>query len=328
MKIVRLILLLLHIGIFLLLTGMLLNAYISPKVFPWFNLLSLAFPGLIFGYIILTLFWIISWKKRAFVFFLLGLLFFNPVVRWVNYSSVKSEVPDLKVMSFNTRTGGSERNEVKEYLKNSGADIILLQEDDGIGYEYLGYETASFGNITILSKYKIVDKQFIKINNKQIDDPALQVDVEIKGKRYRLMSVHLQSFGFVKKMVRLNGNNEEDERKIKNIVKRLIPTFRMHQEQVDIIHKMVEKSPYPVILTGDFNSVPNSYEYYHLSEGLQDAFLAAGRGSGTSFHDYKFPIRIDYIFTSKSIKALSYKVERSVRVSDHFPVVATFKLDN
>ncbi|WP_294301113.1 endonuclease/exonuclease/phosphatase family protein [uncultured Chryseobacterium sp.] len=328
MKIVRLILLLLHIGIFLLLTGMLLNAYISPKVFPWFNLLSLAFPGLIFGYIFLTLFWIISWKKRAFVFFLLGLLFFNPVLRWVNYSSVKSEVPDLKVMSFNTRTGGSERNEVKEYLKNSGADIILLQEDDGIGYEYLGYETASFGNITILSKYKIVDKQFIKINNKQIDDPALQVDVEIKGKRYRLMSVHLQSFGFVKKMVRLNGNNEEDERKIKNIVKRLIPTFRMHQEQVDIIHKMVENSPYPVILTGDFNSVPNSYEYYHLSEGLQDAFLAAGRGSGTSFHDYKFPIRIDYIFTSKSIKALSYKVERSVRVSDHFPVVATFKLDN
>ncbi len=328
MKIVRLILLLLHIGIFLLLTGMLLNAYISPKVFPWFNLLSLAFPGLIFGYIILTLFWIISWKKRAFVFFLLGLLFFNPVLRWVNYSSVKSEVPDLKVMSFNTRTGGSERNEVKEYLKNSGADIILLQEDDGIGYEYLGYETASFGNITILSKYKIVDKQFIKINNKQIDDPALQVDVEIRGKRYRLMSVHLQSFGFVKKMVRLNGNNEEDERKIKNIVKRLIPTFRMHQEQVDIIHKMVENSPYPVILTGDFNSVPNSYEYYHLSEGLQDAFLAAGRGSGTSFHDYKFPIRIDYIFTSKSIKALSYKVERSVRVSDHFPVVATFKLDN
>lgn len=327
MKIVRLIFLLLHIGIFLLLAGMLLNAYISPKVFPWFNLLSLAFPGLIFGYVILTLFWIISWKKRAFVFFFLGLLFFNPVLRWVNYSSVKKEVPDLKVMSFNTRTGGNERNEVKEYLKNSGADIILLQEDEGKGYGSLRYETANLVGITIMSKYKIVDKQFIKLNNKQIDDPALQVDVEIKGKRYRLISVHLQSFGFVKSMVKLDGNNEEDEAKIKNIVKRLIPTFKMHQEQVDIIKKAVEASPYPVILTGDFNSVPNSYEYYHLSEGLQDAFVAAGRGSGTSFHDYKFPIRIDYIFTSKSIKALSYKVDRSVNVSDHFPVIATFRLE-
>ncbi|WP_294264424.1 endonuclease/exonuclease/phosphatase family protein [uncultured Chryseobacterium sp.] len=328
MKIVRLILLLLHIGVFLLLTGMLLNAYIAPKVFPWFNLLSLAFPGLIFGYVILTIFWIICWKKRAFLFFFLGLLFFNPVLRWVNYSSVKSEVPDLKVMSFNTRTGGNERSEVKEYLKDSGADIILLQEDEGKGYGTLGYETATFGNITILSKYKIIDRQFIKINNKLIDDPALRVDVEIKGKRYRFISVHLQSFGFVKKMVRLNGDNEEDEKKVKNIVKKLIPTFKMHQEQVDIIKEEVENSPYPVILTGDFNSVPNSYEYYHISEVLQDVFVAAGRGSGTSFHDYKFPIRIDYIFTSKSIKALSYKVDRSTGVSDHFPVIATFSLKN
>lgn len=313
--------------IFLLLTGVLLNDYISPKVFPWLNLLSLAFPVLISGYIALTVFWIISWKKRAFVFFFLGLLFFNPVLRWVNYSSVKNETPDLKVISFNTRAGGTSKSMTKEYFKNSGADVILLQEDEGQEYKNLGYETASFGNITILSKYKIIDQQFIKINNKLIDDPALQVDVEIKGKRCRLISVHLQSFGFVKSMVRLDGNNEEDEERIKNIVKRLMPAFQMHQEQVDAIKKAVEASPYPVILTGDFNSVPNSYEYYHLSEGLQDAFIKAGRGSATSFHDYKFPIRIDYIFTSESIKALSYQVDRSMKTSDHFPVIATFSLE-
>ena len=326
MKIVRLIFLLLHMMIFLLLVGMLLNAYISPKVFPWLNLLSLAFPGLISGYVALTVFWIISWKKRAFVFLLLGLLFFNPVLRWVNYSSLKNEVPDLKVMSFNTRSGGSSKSITKEYLKNSGADVILIQEDYGQEYGSLGYEIASFGNIIILSKYKIIEKQFIKLNNEHIDDPALQVDVEIKRKRYRLISVHLQSFKFEKNMVRLNGNDEEDEAKVKNIIKRLIPTFKMHHNQVDIIKKAVEHSPYPVILAGDFNSVPNSYEYYHLSEGLQDAFLEAGRGSATSFHDYKFPIRIDYIFTSKSIKTISYRVDRSVKISDHFPVIATFKL--
>ncbi|MGS0748127.1 hypothetical protein [Halpernia sp. GG3] len=52
----------------------------------------------------------------------------------------------------------------------------------------------------------------------------------------------------------------------------------------------------------------------------------AGSGSATSFHDYKFPIRIDYIFTSKEIEPISYKVDRSARLSDHFPVIATFKL--
>lgn len=327
MKIVRLIFFIFHIAIFLLLTGMLLNAYVSPKVFPWFNLLSLAFPGLIFGYVALTVFWIISWKKRAFVFFFLGLLFFNPVLRWINYSSVKKETPDLKVMSFNTRSGMAVRSEVKNYLKNSLADVILLQEDDGKEYGSLGYEMANYGNITILSKYKIINRQPIVLNNEQINDPALQVDIEIKGKRYRFIGVYLQPFKFEKSMVKLDGNNQEDEEKIKNIVKRLIPTFKMHQEQVNAIKNAVEASPYPVILTGDFNSVPNSYEYYHLSEGLQDVFMEAGRGSGTSFHDYKFPIRIDYIFASKSIKPISYRVDRSVKVSDHFPVIATFRLE-
>ena len=128
-------------------------------------------------------------------------------------------------------------------------------------------------------------------------------------------------------MVKLNGNSDEDERKVKNVIKRMIPTFKMHQEQISTIRESIDNSPYPVILAGDFNSVPNSYEYYHLLDGLQDAFVEAGQGSGTSFHDYKFPIRIDYIFSSKTIKPLSYKVDRSVKLSDHFPVMATFKLE-
>lgn len=326
MKIVRLIFLLLHMMIFLLLVGMLLNAYISPKVFPWLNLLSLAFPGLIFGYVTLTIFWIICWKKRAFVFLFLGLLFFNPVLRWVNYSSVKNEVPDLKVMSFNTRSGGNAKGEVENYLKNSGADVILLQEDLGTAYKSSGYNLIIKGDLTILSKYKVINIQSIGLSDKEFINPALQADIEIKGKIYRFIGIHLESFRFEKSMVKLNGNNEEDEEKVKGIVKRLVPTFKIHQEQVEVIKKAVESSPYPVILAGDFNSVPNSYEYYHLSEGLQDAFLEAGRGSATSFHDYKFPIRIDYIFTSKSIKTISYRVDRSVKISDHFPVIATFKL--
>lgn len=326
MKIIRLIFFVFHIVIFFLLTGMLLNAYISPKVFPWFNLLSLAFPGLIFGYVALTVFWIICWKKRAFVFLLLGLLFFNPVLRWVNYSSVKNEMPDLKVISFNTKSGIVARAEVENYLKNSGADVMLLQEDFGTAYKSSGYNVMTKDNLTILSKYKVVDTQSISLNNTEAINPALVADIEIKGKRYRFIGIYLQPFKFEKSMVRLNGNNKEDEEKIKNIVKRLIPTFKIHQEQVNAIKRAVETSPYPVILAGDFNSVPNSYEYYHLSEGLQDIFMEAGQGSATSFHDYKFPIRIDYIFTSKSIRALSYKVDRSIRASDHFPVIATFRL--
>lgn len=330
MKIVRLILLILHLGIFILLSGMLLNAYIPPKVFPWLNFLSLAFPGLMFGYVVLTLFWIFSWKKRAFVFLFLGLLFFNSTMKWINYSATKNETPDLKVMSFNTRSGLVRgRSEIREYLKNSGADIILLQEDGSKEYESLGYQTLSpKDDLAILSKYKIVNSEIITLNgNKFISAPAIQVDIEIKGKIYRFINVYLHPFKFERSMIKLDGSNEQDEKRVKNIIKRMIPTFKVHQHQVNAIRKAIQNSPYPVILAGDFNSVPNSYEYYHLLDGLQDAFVESGKGSATSFHDYKFPIRIDYIFTSKSIKPLSYKVDRSVKISDHFPVIATFKLE-
>ncbi|WP_276963657.1 endonuclease/exonuclease/phosphatase family protein [Chryseobacterium sp.] len=258
-----------------------------------------------------------------------GLAFINPVKRWVNYSSPESGNSDIKIVSFNTRAGGRGSAETGPYLKSLDADVLLLQEDAGIIYRFDGYQKANpGGGLTILTKHRIVKQQLINPQDENVRIPGLQVDIEIKGKVYRFIDVYLNPFRFQKDMVRLNGNTDTDEQKIKDVVKRLIPTFKKHQDQVTLIREAIDNSPYPVILAGDFNSVPNSYEYYHLSEGLEDAFVEAGIGSATSFHDYKFPIRIDYIFSSQSLKAISYKVDRSVSISDHYPVIVKFSTEN
>ncbi|MGG1920455.1 endonuclease/exonuclease/phosphatase family protein [Chryseobacterium sp.] len=328
MKIFRLIVFIIHLGILFLLLGTLLNAYVPPKIFPWFNLLSLGFPVLMILYMILTIFWVLSWKKRAFVFMLAGLAFMNPVKRWVNYSDQKGNA-EIKVISFNTRAGRIGNKEVGPYLKSQDADVILLQEDAGIKYQFDGYQKANpGGGLTILTRHKIIKQQIIDPQDEEVRIPGVLADIEIKGKTYRFIDVYLNPFRFQKEMVKLNGDTDNDEQKIKDVVKRLIPTFKKHQDQVALIREVIDNSPYPVILTGDFNSVPNSYEYYHLSDGLDDAFLTAGKGSATSFHDYKFPIRIDYIFSSKSLKAISYEIDRSVSISDHYPVAVTFSTEN
>jgi endonuclease/exonuclease/phosphatase (EEP) superfamily protein YafD len=329
-KIFRLILLIAHIGLFFLLAATLLNAYVPPKTFPWFNLLSLGFPVLMIAYILLTLFWIFSWKKRAFVFVLLGLLFFKPAIRWVNYSPQKNEVPDLKIVSLNANGGMHGIDNINSYIDSQNADIVMLQEYGGeMKYHFQGLQAGPQSYvIQVFSKHRIIEqKQLIESDYIYNNAYASQTDIEIKGKIYRFINVYLQPFKFRKHMVKLNGNSEEDEQKVKNVIKRLIPTFKMHQDQIASIRESIDNSPYPVILAGDFNSVPNSYEYYHLLKDLQDAFVESGSGSGTSFHDYKYPIRIDYIFSSESIKPLSYHVDRSVKLSDHFPVIATFKLE-
>lgn len=330
MKVFRAILFILHLGILLLLTGVLLNAYVPPKIFPWFNLLSLGFPILIIGYVLFTFFWIFSWKKRAFVFMFLGLFFINPVKRWVNYSSESKETANLKIVSLNVKGGKFGIENIQNFINQQDADIVLLQEDSGAAYKFNDLKKKYTAPIvSTYSKYKTVNHKelFAGMYNDKFNAYSEYTDIEIKGKIYRIINIYLQPYKFEKSMVKLNGNNEEDEQKIKNVVKRLIPTFKMHQEQIQIIRKNIADSPYPVIVAGDFNAVPNSYEYYHVSDGLKDAFCEVGRGSGTSFHDYKYPLRIDYIFTSEKVKPISYKVDHSVKLSDHFPVIASFKID-
>ncbi|SFN89834.1 Endonuclease/Exonuclease/phosphatase family protein [Chryseobacterium oleae] len=329
MKVFRLIILILHLGILFLLLGTLLNAYVPPKIFPWFNLLSLGFPVLVILYAIFTLFWLFSWKKRTFVFMLAGLFFMVPVQRWINFTSDKKEKADLKVLSFNVKAGLLGADAVKEYLNRSDADVIMLQES-GSKISVRGMEgSGKNGVLKVFSKYKIIDsKELIKSDSESNNAYASQTDIEINGKIYRFINMYLEPFKFEKGMIKMDGLKEEDERKMKNIVKRLIPVFKKHQDQVSTIKESIEASPYPVILAGDFNSVPNSYEYYHLSDGLEDAFVKAGKGSATSFHDYKFPIRIDYIFTSKTILPVSYTVDRTVKISDHYPVIGKFSLNH
>lgn len=318
-----------HVALLFMLTGVLLNAYLPPKIFPWFNLLSLGFPILVIGYVLLTFFWIFSWKKRAFVFMFLGLFFLNPVKRWINYSSESKETANLKVLTYNIKGGTLGKEEIQDYINSKNADIVFVQE---YGSEFKLKNLKGEYSVPVIyffSKYKAVSRKnlFENLSNGDITAQCEQIDLEIKGKVYRVFNVHLESFGLVKSMVKLNGNGNEDEQKVKNVVKRLIPTFKAHQEQVKIIREAIDNSPYPVIVAGDFNSVPNSYEYYETSKGLKDAFYEVGKGSGTSFHDYKYPLRIDYIFTSESIKPVTYKVDHSVNLSDHYPVIATFKID-
>lgn len=327
MVIFRIIFTVAHVVIVLLLGATMLNAYIPPKVFPLLNLLSLAFPFLMIANLLLCVFWIFSWRKRAFVFLLISTLFLTPVRRWINYSEPKSEKADFKVLTFNNKYNDYGLEEVKNYIKSFNADVIFLQES---GYSGLGnsdFEEMKYSlhnrRISFFSKYQIVEQDTIPLIDK---GKSVYADVIIKGKRIRFINVYLEPFQLHKSMVKPTEDLEENGTKAKSLVRRFMPVFKKHEEQVQILKSFIEKSPYPVILAGDFNSVPNSYEYYTISGVLKDCFLESGKGFGTSFHDYKIPIRIDYVFSSENLKSTYYQVDRSQKLSDHYPVLVKFSL--
>jgi endonuclease/exonuclease/phosphatase family metal-dependent hydrolase len=105
----------------------------------------------------------------------------------------------------------------------------------------------------------------------------------------------------------------------------------------------------PVVITGDFNSVPGSHPYRNFVEaGFTDAYLAAGNEDAQdvhTFHNFKgesfvprrgpSPKRLDWILfrdprhrvRAESCSIVRYRDEESGTFpSDHYPVVADLSL--
>jgi endonuclease/exonuclease/phosphatase family metal-dependent hydrolase len=114
----------------------------------------------------------------------------------------------------------------------------------------------------------------------------------------------------------------ENSRTIFSKLKRAV-TYRALQAR--IVREELEKSPYPKIMTGDFNDVPNSYSYATIRNDMQDAFLQKGFGIGRTFTSLSPTLRIDYIFASKDFSVDQFN--RLVKnYSDHYMLVADLRI--
>jgi endonuclease/exonuclease/phosphatase family metal-dependent hydrolase len=86
----------------------------------------------------------------------------------------------------------------------------------------------------------------------------------------------------------------------------------------------------PVILLGDFNSIPGSRPHRVLNRHLRDVRELITATVPTRTFPTRFPIfAVDHIFVNEAIQPLSVIVHRSrlARIaSDHFPLVAEFVL--
>jgi len=107
------------------------------------------------------------------------------------------------------------------------------------------------------------------------------------------------------------------------------------EKSSELILKRINKINHqslPVILMGDFNSIPNSLPVKEIKTELSDALqislekLQGPRGTFNGFNeDLPIEKRIDYIFTN-DLKVLSYthindRLNNNRHISDHLPVM-------
>ena len=309
--------------------------YLEPKRFGFISVLSLTMPFLIIVNLMFLVYWLLNVRKQLLLSLIVLLIGFQHVISLYKFSGSK-QVDDAKniiVMNYNVRLFNvfewipdiNAGKKISQFIAEKKPDIISMQDyrpDKELalnGYEK--FESISGGKIinglAIFSKFPIINKGTIEFPN--TFNNAIFADIVKDNDTIRVYNIHLQSFKIDVSSDPLRKETSE------NLFKRVDKTFGLQQSQTELFLKHKAKSPYKVIISGDFNNTAYSYVYKEIKAGMKDAFVEAGNGFGRTFDFRFFPVRIDYIMVDDSFEVNGFKTF-DVKYSDHYPIVSRVKI--
>jgi len=295
---------------------------------------------------------------------LIGWKQLSVICAWHPSHSFSSEhKPDsvLRIITWNVRglygisnspyTQNKNRNEIASLVNNLDPDVICLQEFNYLTnpgelnygnvnlftknspYYYFSKDFTNkahsyFGGTILFSKYPIIDTFKIKFTGFN-SESMIYADI-VKGKdTIRVYTQHLQSFDFTntdyRNMEKIKDPDKASIQASKNLYSKMKGAFLQRAWQADTVRKSLDKSPYPSIICGDFNDVPNSYTYFHIRGNRQDAFLSSSFGIGRSYNALAPTLRIDYILPDEHFNILQFDMVDE-GLSDHHLLVTDVSL--
>jgi len=181
--------------------------------------------------------------------------------------------------------------------------------------------------IIIFSKFPIIRKQTLECKPYTYNSTYQYVDILKGSDTLRIMNIHLQSLRFTPENKRYiqdpTQTGADDIKESKSILAKFRTSLIRRHRQADQVRKTMDQSPYPIILCGDFNDVPNSYSYRIVGKNMNNAFAEAGYGIGTTYSQIMPTLRIDNIFFDPKLEVKQF-TRISKKMSDHYPIVADF----
>lgn len=295
---------------------------------------------------------------------LIGWKHLSVVFAWhlkTNFTDVKADsvlrivdwnVASMYGLSQNTLTRFHDRMEIAQLILSENPDIICLQEfshSDTQGSQAENIELFSskypyyffskdqqrgngyylYGSV-IFSKFPMVDTgRTTYLANAPEHESLIYLDIRKGEDTIRVYTAHLQSFEFspsdYENIEKIKQPGEESLQASKSVASKMKLAFTRRGTQADIIKNAIDKSPYPSIMCGDFNDVPNSYTYMHIRGNRQDAFLASSFGIGRTFNTLAPTLRIDYILPDEHFNVNQFEIVDE-GLSDHRMLVTDLSL--
>ena len=253
----------------------------------------------------------------------------------------------MKIISWNVNSVRARIENIKNYIKDSSPDILLLQEIKTQNenfpneeFKKLGYISHVFGQksyngVAIISKHELnnINISFIKDDLKQ--SRVIAAELKLKNKKIELINIYVP-----------NGNPVDTEKY--EYKKEWLKKF------ITNVKKRIVKNP-NIIIAGDFNIIPEEIDVYDfkryendalgklevrkkfrelLNLGFTDVYRFKNRNKQEyTFWDYfagswqkNFGMRIDHFLLSTNLIEnvssinINKKPRSKIKPSDHTPI--------
>ncbi len=341
-----------------------LTPYLSTTQFPAGTLFSLAYLPILIAYALLVLTWVFIKKKIALLLALLFFCGYRNFSSTIALNITRKEwtwqkdTGTVRIMCWNVNrlgdpyikadTPGSIRRKMLEFIARSEPDIFCVQ--DFTLNEYIGFRTGFVNNVNavlaagkfgdywypyyyeydgpnycdkmgvaIFSKFPILKTGAFSKNGEIIAEKALYADILVQQKTIRVFVAHLSSMGLWPNVAGEGGlpyfEGDSTKQRTSSVLSKLLYFGKVHS---------MDQSPYPVLFSGDLNSVPSGYVYRHLKKGLHDSFLENDFGVGGTYNMVFPKLRIDVLLHSREIEVTQY-TRPAVELSDHYPIIADIR---
>lgn len=250
-----------------------------------------------------------------------------------------SDDSDLKVMTWNVHCPeGAEpdrQRKIAEAILEEDADFVLLNEfyqDNCIVLDAILKETYPFteeyqshkkvGDI-FYSKQRMSDSGHVWIPEAGKSIQTIKATIAVGKDSVQIFGVHMA------------GNNKSESAVYDafDTEDSFYARYKGRQEsrvfQASWTAEYVKESPHQVIVMGDMNDFSFSSPLTTLCDaGLTNCWTEGGFGFGNTFLSGWMRLRIDHILHSDGLRLMDVRVLDTGDLSDHRPVVASFKIDN
>ncbi len=333
-----------------------INAYINPQHFIWTTVFGLAFWVILIFNVVVFFFLLLLWSNKIWISVLALLIAIPGISKSFSLGSKVEADSSIRIMSYNVhqfcvgkKTNKEQHvNQLMDMVREQAPDILGCQEFSGFnskmtrpkcieifaentGFQYVYYNRKNnyAGNV-IFSKYPIAkvaeDSGFGQENTYGV---MVSVDAGEKGK-FHVANVHLLSYMITDNEIDVLTNTSERKNNLDTIGKKVLHKLNnAFQRRSEELKKVLEGMPPvdgPIIICGDFNEPPLSYNYRQMQKaGFVDTFTKVGFGIKPTYAGKLPLLRIDYIWANDGVKPLDFE-RYKYKASDHYPIILDFEI--